>query len=95
MLSTTKWIGRIPWLLIPVLLLSCSIAKAQNITATLSGIATDQTDARIAGATILVRNEASGDKRDTKSDNQGFWSVTALIPGSYSVIITAKGFSPW
>jgi hypothetical protein len=95
MLSTTKWIGRIPWLLIPVLLLSCSIAKAQNITATLSGIATDQTDARIAGATILVRNEASGDKRDTKTDNQGFWSVTALIPGSYSVTITAKGFSPW
>jgi len=95
MLSTTKWVGRIPWLLIPVLLLSCAIAQAQNITATLSGIATDQTDARIAGAKVLIKNEASGDLRDTKSDTQGFWSVTALIPGSYTVTISAKGFSPW
>src|ERR1700721_460356 len=82
--STTKWPGRIPWLLIPVLLLSCTIAQAQNITATLSRIATDQTDARIPGAKVLVKNEASGDQRDTKSDNDGFWSVTALIPGSYT-----------
>jgi hypothetical protein len=95
MLSSTKWIGRIPWLLIPVLLLSCTIAQAQNITATLSGIATDQTDARISGAKIVIKSETSGDIRDTKSDTQGFWSVTALIPGSYSVTITAKGFSPW
>ncbi len=93
--STTKWPGRIPWLLIPVLFLSCTIARAQNITATLSGIASDQTDARIAGAKIIVKNEASGDIRDSKSDTQGFWSVTALIPGSYTVTISAKGFSPW
>jgi len=95
MLSTTKWLGRIPWLLIPVLLLSCTIAQAQNITATLSGIATDQTDARVPGAKILVKNEATGDLRDSKSDTQGFWSVTALIPGTYTVTISAKGFSPW
>jgi hypothetical protein len=95
MLSTSKWLGRIPWLLIPVLLLSFPIAKAQVITATLTGIATDQTDARIAGAKIVVKNEATGDVRDTKADTQGFWSVTALIPGSYSVTISAKGFSPW
>jgi hypothetical protein len=95
MLSTSKWLGRIPWLLIPVLLLSFPVAKAQVITATLSGIATDQTDARIPGAKVVVKNEASGDQRDTKADTQGFWSITALIPGSYSVNISAKGFSPW
>jgi len=95
MLSTSKWLGRIPWLLIPVLLLACTISQAQNITATLSGIASDPTDARIAGAKVVVKNEASGDARETKSDSQGFWSVTALIPGSYSVSISAKGFSPW
>ena len=95
MLSANKWLGRIPWLLIPVLLLSCSIARAQNITATLSGIATDQKEARISGASIVVVNEATGDKRDTKADGQGFWSVTALIPGTYTVNITAEGFAPW
>jgi hypothetical protein len=95
MLSPNKCSGRIPWLLIPVMLLSLSVAKAQVITATLTGIAADETDARIPGAKILIKNEASGDVRDTKSDAQGFWSITALIPGSYSVTITAKGFSPW
>ena len=90
MLSANKWLGRIPWLLIPVLLLSCSIARAQNITATLSGIAADQKDARISGASIVVINDATGDKRDTKADGQGFWSVTALIPGTYTVNITAE-----
>jgi len=95
MRSTIKWTGRIPWLLIPVLLLSCIIAQAQVITATLSGIAQDQTEARIPGAKIIIKNEASGDTRDTKADNEGFWSVTALIPGTYTVSISAKGFTPW
>ena len=95
MLSTRKWLGRIPWLLLPVMLLSFTMSQAQNITATLSGIAADQKDARISGAKVIVKNEASGDVRSTKADGQGFWSVTALIPGSYSVNITAEGFSPW
>ncbi len=95
MLSTTKWLGRIPWLLIPVLFLSCTISQAQNITATLSGIAADQTDARVPGAKVLVVNDATGDKRDTVADGQGFWSVTALIPGTYTVTISAEGFAPW
>jgi hypothetical protein len=50
--SMRSWIRRIPWLLIPVLVLSFSIANAQQLTATLSGTATDQTDARIPGATV-------------------------------------------
>jgi hypothetical protein len=77
------------------MLLSFSMSQAQNITATLTGIAADQKDARISGAKVVVKNEASGDVRATKADGQGFWSVTALIPGSYSVTITAEGFAPW
>ena len=63
--------------------------------ATLSGIAMDQTGAVIGGAKILINNEATGDQRDTRADNQGFWSVTALIPGTYTVTISFPGFSPW
>jgi hypothetical protein len=71
------------------------MAYAQQLTATLSGIATDQTDARIPGASVTVKNDATGDVRKTKADNAGFFSVTALIPGTYSVSISAKGFAPW
>jgi hypothetical protein len=70
-------------------------AHAQQLTATLSGIAADQTDARIPGAKVVVKNEATGDIRDTKADSSGFFSVTALIPGTYSVTISAKSFATW
>ena len=93
--SMSKWFRRIPWLVIPVMILSFSIANAQQLTATLSGIATDQTEARVPGAKVVVSNEATGDVRETKADNQGFFSVTALIPGTYKVTITAKSFATW
>jgi len=93
--SMRNWIRRTPWLLIPVLVLSISIAEAQQLTATLSGTATDQTDARIPGAVILVVSDTTGDKRDTKADSDGFFSVTALQPGTYTLTVSAKGFSTW
>ena len=86
---------RVLWLLIPLAGLLLPAAHAQQLTATLSGTATDQTGARIPGASILIKNDATGDKRDTKADREGFFSVTALVPGTYTVTITSKGFSTW
>jgi hypothetical protein len=92
-LSKSSWHRRIPWLLIPVLVLSFAMANAQQLTATLSGTAEDQTGARIPGAVILVTSDTTGDKRDSKADSDGFWSVTALPPGTYTVTVSSKGFS--
>jgi hypothetical protein len=77
------------------LVLSFSIANAQQLTATLNGTATDQTDARIPGAVVTVVNDATGDKRDTRADSAGYFAVPALIPGTYTVKVSAKGFSSW
>jgi hypothetical protein len=93
--SMSNWFRRIPWLVIPVLLFSLTIANAQQLTGTLSGITADQTDARVPGARVVVTNTASGDTRETKSDSQGFFSVTALVPGTYKVTISAKSFASW
>ena len=57
--SLSKWLRRLPWLLIPILALSFTIASAQQLTATLSGIATDQTDARIPGANVVVKSDTT------------------------------------
>jgi len=93
--SRSHWLHRIPWLLIPVMLLSFTVARAQQLTATLSGTATDQTDARIPGAKVVIKNQSTGDIRNTVSDSSGFWSVTALIPGTYTVTVSSKGFASW
>ena len=57
---------------------------------TLSGTATDQTDARVPGAKVVVKSDTTGDTRETKADASGFFSVTALIPGTYTLAISAK-----
>src|SRR5215469_10746902 len=93
--SVSGWLRRVPWLLIPVMLFTLAVAHAQQLTGTLSGIAMDQSDARIPGASVVVKNEASGDTRTSKADDAGFWSVTALVPGNYSITISANGFTSW
>lgn len=93
--SVSGWLRRVQWLLIPVMLFTLAFAHAQQLTGTLSGIAMDQSDARIPGAAVVVKNEASGDTRASKADDAGFWSVTALVPGNYSIMISAKGFNSW
>ena len=90
--SRSHWLRRIPWL-IPILLLTLGTARAQQLTATLSGLALDQQDARVPGAKVIVKNDASGDTRSTVTDGQGYFAVTALIPGSYTVTVSAKGFA--
>jgi hypothetical protein len=93
--SKSNWHRRIPWLLIPVMVLSFAIAHAQTLTGTLSGSVEDQTGAKIPGALVTVTSDTTGDKRDTKADSSGFFSVTALPPGTYTVNIVSKGFSTY
>ena len=93
--SMSRWIRRVPWLLLPVMLLSISLAHAQQLTGTLSGIVVDQTDARIPGASITVKNDATGDNRTTTGDSSGVCSITALIPGTYTVSVSAPNFAKW
>jgi len=93
--SLSNWLRRLPWLLLPIMALSFTIASAQQLTATLSGIALDQSDARIGNASVVIKNESTGDVRNTTADNSGFFSVPALIPGTYTVTITANGFATW
>jgi hypothetical protein len=70
-------------------------ALAQQLTGTLSGTVFDQAEAAVPGATVVVRNEASGDTRTAVTNGSGFFSLTALQPATYTATITAKGFTTW
>src|SRR5581483_5259316 len=70
-------------------------AFGQQLTATLSGTAFDQSQSAIPGATVEVKNQASGDVRKTTTNASGFFTVTALQPGTYTVTISSSGFDSW
>jgi hypothetical protein len=66
---------------------------AQTITGTLEGRITDATGAAIAGASISVVNGETGLKRQTNSNAEGFFQLTFLPIGPYTVAVEAKGFA--
>jgi len=72
--------------------LLCGSLQAQNVTGTLTGTVADPSGAVVPGATVIMRNELSGDERRTVSNNDGFFSINAVQPGDYTVTISAQGF---
>ncbi|HYV14315.1 MAG TPA: carboxypeptidase regulatory-like domain-containing protein [Pyrinomonadaceae bacterium] len=65
----------------------------QAANATLSGTVMDQTGAVIAGAQITATHKATGVKRETVSNEVGFYVFSNMTPGDYDVLFEAKGFS--
>ena len=97
--SRSQW--RLMAYLIPGLLSIALLAiftrpvNAQQLTGTLSGTVYDQTGAVVIGANVQLKNEASGDLRGAVSDKSGFFSITAVQPGTYTITISAEGFATW
>jgi len=61
-------------------------------TAQLSGIVTDPTGAVVPGAQVSLVNEANRDTRVVTSNSDGLFSFPALLPSTYTLKVTAKGF---
>jgi hypothetical protein len=63
-------------------------------TGAITGTVLDQKGSAISGATIVVTNLATGQKeREIVSTSAGTFNVSSLAPGTYSVEVTATGFS--
>ena len=89
-----KWLSvGAGWLAVMLLLLVMPALHAQT-TAQISGLVTDTTGAVIPGATVTLVNEATQDTRVVKSNGDGLYSFPALLPSSYTIKVTAKGFEP-
>src|SRR5580700_985547 len=68
-------------------------SEAQVAGATLSGTVTDLSGATIASATVSIKNDGTGEIREATSNSDGFYSAPNLLPGSYEVSASSKGFS--
>src|SRR5580704_5196981 len=60
----------------------------------ITGVVKDQTDAGIAGATVVAVNIATGVKQTTKTEEQGSYAFPILPVGEYEINVTADGFKP-
>jgi hypothetical protein len=81
--------------LVAILLVSPASSNAQQLTGTISGTVYDQSGAVVPKATVLLKNQASGDARTSVSETDGHFVITAVQPGSYSIEVSAAGFSSW
>ena len=77
--------------LIAVTILSLAVF-GQGATAPLSGVVTDPSGAVVAGAAIVVKNNATSAESKAVTASNGTFSVPALDPGTYTVTISASGF---
>ena len=66
---------------------------AQDYRATILGQIVDQKNAAVPGATIKLIKQDTGVVRESRSNAQGFYTITALDPGVYTVTATSSGFS--
>ncbi len=60
--------------------------------ATIQGEARDSSNAVLPGARVVVKNAKTGVSATSTTNQTGFYSVSGLIPGLYSVSIQAQGF---
>jgi hypothetical protein len=76
-----------------IVLLLASSAAAQTTTSTIEGTVTDATGAVVPGARITVTGTTLAAGRTATTGGNGFYRVTALPAGNYTVVIEAPGFA--
>jgi hypothetical protein len=74
------------------LMIAPQFAVADNVYATLHGVATDATGAIITNADVTATNTQTGVKTAVRSNDSGFYEFTRLPVGSYTVTATKQGF---
>ncbi len=79
---------------IPVAILwaTLAVAAAQGTTGSISGFVTDESNAALPGATVIVKDVDTGQSRTLTTDEQGRYRADALVPGKYAVTVELSGF---
>ncbi len=70
-----------------------AVGQAQSNAADLQGFVRDPSSAVVVGATVTVRNAATNFSREVTTNDEGYYQITNLPPGSYEVTVEAPGFS--
>jgi len=69
------------------------LVRAQNPNGTLRGEVQDLSAARVANARVVVQSRGSSIAREAMANDRGEFRIEGLLPGSYRVTVTARGFA--
>ncbi|MGA7853390.1 MAG: carboxypeptidase regulatory-like domain-containing protein [Candidatus Acidiferrales bacterium] len=84
---------RVVFTVFAALLLLPGISLAQSVvTGGIAGVVTDPTGAVIVGATVNLKNNATGESFTTTTGTSGSFQFTLLKPGTYVVSASQSGF---
>jgi len=81
--------------IILVALLTCLLALTalgQATRGSLSGSVSDPSGATVVGASVTLKNNATGAESKATTDDQGAFVISSVEPGEYSVTVEAAGF---
>ena len=80
---------------IPLLVLLCAapvFAQGSGGSTSLSGVVVDSDGGVLPGATVTVKNNATGESVTAVTNASGVWSLPGLSVGTYTVTIALTGF---
>lgn len=82
-------------LVISALLLAAFSAFAQSDNTQISGFVKDQSGAVVANAKVTAKSEARNFERMATTNSEGYYVITQLPPGFYTVTVEAQGFKQY
>jgi len=68
------------------------VTAAAQFKASIQGTVTDPSGAVISGATVRVTNQETGKAQQVTTSDDGFYRVSGLAPGRYTVSVELTGF---
>ena len=79
---------------VAILLADVTGLHAQQTFGRVLGSVQDSSGAAIAGASVAIRNVATGVERITVTGADGYYNDPQVLPGTYTVTATVQGFNP-
>jgi hypothetical protein len=70
-------------------------AFAQSDVGTIGGYIKDSSGAVVAGASIHLSNEATGEVHQATTNSEGHYTITNLTAGNYTLTVEVKGFKKY
>ncbi|MEK7404675.1 MAG: carboxypeptidase regulatory-like domain-containing protein [Acidobacteriota bacterium] len=73
-------------------LLLAGISFPQSDNAQISGFVRDSSNAVVPGASVILQNDNTGFQRRTATNETGYYVISSVPPGYYTVAVEAVGF---